>query len=51
MRDLVDPIALTLEAFALSSERWLLIATLQDDDLVCVPPFDAVTLSLADLWT
>lgn len=48
---LVDPIARTLEAFALSSERWLLIAALQDDDPVCVPPFDAVTLSLGDLWT
>jgi Uma2 family endonuclease len=47
---LVDPIARTLEAFALSDRGWLLIATLQDDDPVCVPPFDAVTFSLADLW-
>jgi Uma2 family endonuclease len=48
---LIDPIARTLEAFALSDRGWLLIATLQDDDPVCVPPFDAVTFSLADLWS
>lgn len=47
---LVDPLARTLEAFALSKEGWLLIATLKDDDAVCVPPFDAVRFSLADLW-
>lgn len=47
---LVDPIARTLEAFALSDRRWLLIAALQDEDTVCVPPFDAVSFSLADLW-
>ena len=29
---------------------WTVIATLKDDDLVCVAPFDAVTLSLGELW-
>lgn len=48
---LVDPIERTLEAYALSDRGWLLIASLQDDDTVCVPPFDAVSFSLADLWT
>ena len=47
---LVDPLARTLEAYALWVGRWLLIATLKDDDPVCVPPFDATTFSLADLW-
>jgi Uma2 family endonuclease len=47
---IVDPLAQTLEAFELHEGRWLLIATLKDDDAVSVPPFDAVTFSLADLW-
>jgi Uma2 family endonuclease len=47
---LVDPLAQTLEAFELQEGRWTLIATLKDDDQVAVPPFDAVTFSLADLW-
>ena len=47
---LVDPIAKTLEAFELQQNGWLLIATLKDDDEVSLPPFDAVSFSLADLW-
>ncbi|MGH6636553.1 MAG: Uma2 family endonuclease [Gammaproteobacteria bacterium] len=47
---LVDPLARTLEAFELRGGAWLLIATLKDDDAVSVPPFDAVSFSLADLW-
>lgn len=47
---IVDPLAQTLEAFALQEGRWTLIATLKDDDKVAVPPFDAVEFSLADLW-
>ena len=47
---LLDPLARTLEAYALRNEGWLLIATLEGDDSVCVPPFDAITFSLAELW-
>ncbi len=47
---IVDPLAQTLEAFELQEGRWMLIATLKDDDQVAVPPFDAVAFSLADLW-
>ena len=47
---IIDPLAQTLEAFELHQGRWVLIATLKDDDPVAVPPFDAVTFSLADLW-
>lgn len=47
---LIDPAAQTLEGFELREGRWLLIATLKDDDPVAVPPFDAVEFSLADLW-
>jgi Uma2 family endonuclease len=48
---LVDPLARTLEAFALQERVWVLIATLKDDDPVSVTPFAAVTFSLADLWS
>ncbi|GAB6142557.1 hypothetical protein JCM14076_32870 [Methylosoma difficile] len=47
---MVDPLAQTLEAFELQQGRWVLIATLKDDDEVAVPPFDAAPFSLADLW-
>lgn len=47
---LVDPLARTLEAFALREGAWVLVASLKDDDPVSVAPFDAITFSLADLW-
>ena len=46
----VDPLARTLEAFALTGGAWTLIAALRDADDVRVPPFDAITLPLAALW-
>ncbi len=47
---LVDPLARLLEAFELRDGQWALIATAADADPVAIPPFDAVTFSLADLW-
>jgi Uma2 family endonuclease len=47
---LVDPIQHTLEAYQLQHNVWALIATLQDDATVRVPPFDAIEFSLQDLW-
>lgn len=46
----VDPGDRTLEAFELREGRWLLIGTAKDDDPVYIPPFNAITFSLADLW-
>lgn len=46
----VDPIAFTLEVFALVGSRWQLAATFKDDDAVCAPPFEAHTFSLGVLW-
>ena len=46
----VDPIARTLEAFALSRGAWTLIAALKDDEEVRVPPFDAISFPLSVLW-
>ncbi len=48
---LVDPEAHTLEAFALREGAWLLLGTFKDDDPIHVEPFEAVTFSLAELWT
>ena len=47
---LVDPADRTLEAFELHDRQWVRIAGAQDDDPVCIRPFDAVTFSLGDLW-
>ena len=47
---LVDPADRTLEAFELHDGRWLLIGSAKDDEPVSIPPFDAITFGLADLW-
>lgn len=47
---LVDPDLRTLEAFENVDGRWLLAATLKDDDAVSLPPFDAISFSLGGLW-
>ncbi len=48
---LVDPDLKTLEAFELNEEgHWTLMASLKDDDPVCLPPFDAIEFPLDALW-
>ncbi len=47
---LVDPDLRTLEAYENADGRWVLIATLKDDDAVSLPPFDAISFSLGGLW-
>ena len=47
---LVDPTDRTLEAFELRDGEWVLIAWAKDDEPVSIPPFDAITFSLGDLW-
>ncbi|WP_440995859.1 Uma2 family endonuclease [Arhodomonas sp. SL1] len=48
---LVDPDARTLEVYALQEGAyWLLLATLQEDDAVSQPPFEAITFALDTLW-
>jgi Uma2 family endonuclease len=46
----VDPIARTLEAFALRDGKWTLISAVGGDEPVRVPPFDAISFPLAVLW-
>ena len=47
---LVDPTDRTLEEFELRESQWVLIASAKDDEPVSIPPFDAITFSLDDLW-
>jgi len=46
----VDPLARTLEVFALTSGKWLLAATYRDADAVQAPPFEAHDFKLDGLW-
>lgn len=45
-----DPIAKTLEVFALTGGKWLLAATFKDADPVSAPPFEVHTFPLDVLW-
>ena len=47
---LVDPGVRSLEVFRLENERYSLLATHSDDDVVRAEPFDAIELELALLW-
>ncbi|NCC35988.1 MAG: Uma2 family endonuclease [Chloroflexia bacterium] len=47
---LVDPRAHTLEAYALNGDAWRQIGQFAGAARVSVAPFDAVTISLDDLW-
>lgn len=47
---LLDPIARTLETFALDAERWVVTGRFEGNDVVSVAPFAAVKLELTNLW-
>lgn len=47
---LIDPDLRTLEAHQNLAGRWVLTATLKDDDPVALAPFDAISFSLGGLW-
>ncbi len=46
----VDPLARTLEVFALVGDKWQLAATFKDADPVAAPPFEVHTFPLDVLW-
>jgi Uma2 family endonuclease len=46
----LDPLARTLEAFALQRRTWTLTAAPKDADEARVPPFDAISFPLSVLW-
>lgn len=47
---LVDPVARTLEAFALEQSRWVVLGTWREAARVRVAPFAELELELAALW-
>lgn len=47
---LIDPDLKTLEAYQLENQRWSLMASLKDEDMVSTVPFDAIEFSLGGLW-
>jgi len=46
----VDPVARTLEVWALTNGQWQLAATFKDADPVTAPPFEVHTFALDVLW-
>lgn len=47
---LVDPLARTLEAFALREGCWTVIGLFQEQEMVSVEPFQDIALELGALW-
>ncbi len=47
---LADPIVQSLEALELSGTQWVVIDTLFNDATVSLPPFEAISFNLGDLW-
>ncbi len=47
---LIDPVAMTMDAFKLESGRWSLLASISENDKVRVEPFQEIEISLGDLW-
>ncbi len=47
---LIDPVAMTMDAFKLESGRWSLLASFSENDKVRVEPFQEIEISLGDLW-
>ncbi len=47
---LVDPDVRSLEAFVLCDREWVLIDRLFDYESVSLPPFDAISFDLGELW-
>lgn len=49
-QDVIDPKDRTLQAFELREGEWMLVGRAEDDEPVCVRPFDALTFNLGALW-
>jgi Uma2 family endonuclease len=47
---LVDPILRTLEVFENTSAGWLLLGAFENEDMISMPPFDAIRFNLEALW-
>jgi Uma2 family endonuclease len=47
---LIDPVAKTLEVYALESGRWLVLGLYGENDLVRAEPFQDIEIDLGNLW-
>lgn len=47
---LADPLARTIEILRLENDRWTIVATFADHDVIRAEPFDALELDLSLLW-
>jgi len=47
---LVDPLAKTLEVYTLAKTAWVVTGLYKDDDEISAPPFQEITLRLAEMW-
>lgn len=47
---LIDPMAMSLDAFRLESGRWSLLASFSENDKVRVEPFQEIEINLGSLW-
>lgn len=47
---LVDPRRRTVEAFALNAGEWASLGKAEGDQVVAIPPFEAIRLELESLW-
>ncbi len=47
---LLDPRSRSLEAFQLVAEQWMLTGVVTDDEPVSLPPFDAISFPLSELF-
>ena len=47
---LIDPVAHSLETYALDNGHWTVIGLYQGQDEVSAAPFDAIVIELGDLW-
>ena len=46
----VDPSDRTLKAYELRGDKWVLIDQVYGDDVISLPPFEAIQINLGDLW-
>jgi Uma2 family endonuclease len=47
---LLDPIVRTLEVLRLENDRWVVLATYSDIEVVRAEPFEAIEIELTSLW-
>jgi Uma2 family endonuclease len=47
---LIDPVAMTMDAFRLESGKWVLLGSFSENDKVRADPFQEIEIHLEDLW-